>query len=54
MAESGSIVLQDWIRDIPDFPKPGIPFKDITPMLATPARRSVSVRPTNGINIPTP
>ena len=25
---------QDCIRDIPDFPKPGIVFKDITPMLA--------------------
>jgi len=25
---------QDFIRDIPDFPKPGIVFKDITPMLA--------------------
>jgi len=25
---------QDYIRDIPDFPKPGIIFKDITPLLA--------------------
>ncbi|OIO75005.1 MAG: adenine phosphoribosyltransferase [Zetaproteobacteria bacterium CG1_02_53_45] len=25
---------QDFIRDVPDFPKPGILFKDITPMLA--------------------
>lgn len=24
---------RDWIREIPDFPKPGIVFKDITPML---------------------
>ncbi len=24
----------DYIRDIPDFPKPGIVFKDITPLLA--------------------
>lgn len=30
------IVLQDWLRDINDFPKPGILFKDITPMLAHP------------------
>ena len=30
------IVLQDWLRDVPDFPKPGILFKDITPMLAHP------------------
>lgn len=26
--------LKDFIRDIPDFPKPGIVFKDITPLLA--------------------
>ena len=24
------------IRDVPDFPKPGIMFKDITPLLASP------------------
>lgn len=28
--------LADYIRDIPDFPKPGILFKDITPLLAAP------------------
>jgi adenine phosphoribosyltransferase len=27
---------RDWIRDVPDFPKPGILFKDITPLLANP------------------
>ncbi|MCU1448322.1 MAG: adenine phosphoribosyltransferase [Acidimicrobiales bacterium] len=26
--------LKDHIRDIPDFPKPGVVFKDITPLLA--------------------
>jgi adenine phosphoribosyltransferase len=26
--------LRRYIRDIPDFPKPGILFRDITPMLA--------------------
>jgi len=26
--------LKDYIRDIPDFPKPGILFRDITPLLA--------------------
>ena len=26
--------LTDLIRDIPDFPEPGIMFKDITPLLA--------------------
>jgi adenine phosphoribosyltransferase len=29
--------LSKYIRDIPDFPKPGILFKDITPLLAEPA-----------------
>ena len=29
--------LARYIRDIPDFPKPGILFKDITPLLAEPA-----------------
>lgn len=28
--------LKDYIRDIPDFPKPGIMFRDITPLLASP------------------
>src|SRR5436305_2255786 len=28
--------LTSYIRDIPDFPKPGILFKDITPLLAEP------------------
>ena len=32
-----AIDLKDYIRDIPDFPKPGILFKDITPLLASPA-----------------
>jgi len=29
--------LRDYIRDIPDFPKPGIVFKDVTPLLLDPA-----------------
>ncbi|HJT57901.1 MAG TPA: adenine phosphoribosyltransferase [Ktedonobacteraceae bacterium] len=28
-----SIKLEDWIRDIPDFPQKGVLFKDITPLL---------------------
>jgi adenine phosphoribosyltransferase len=28
--------LKQYIRDIPDFPKPGVLFKDITPLLADP------------------
>jgi adenine phosphoribosyltransferase len=28
--------LQTYVRDVPDFPKPGILFKDITPLLRSP------------------
>lgn len=35
--------LRTFIRDIPDFPKPGILFKDITPLLADPAGLALSV-----------
>ena len=31
-----TVNLANYIRDIPDFPKPGILFKDITPLLANP------------------
>ena len=31
------IDLERFLRDVPDFPKPGILFKDITPLLADPA-----------------
>ena len=30
-------LLESRIRDVPDFPKPGIVFKDVTPLLADPA-----------------
>jgi len=32
--EQGFVHWSELIRDVPDFPKPGIIFKDITPMLA--------------------
>ena len=35
--------LASYIRDIPDFPKPGIRFKDITPLLADPAAFRASI-----------
>ena len=37
------IDLRAHIRDIPDFPKPGIVFKDITPLLLDPAALSDAV-----------
>lgn len=36
MSLASSIDLRGHIRDIPDFPKPGIMFRDITPLLANP------------------
>jgi len=48
--------LQRWLRVVPDFPKPGIRFQDITPLLQDPramrragdalAERARSLRPT--------
>jgi adenine phosphoribosyltransferase len=35
--------LASYIRDIPDFPKPGIVFKDITPLLLDPAALDAAV-----------
>jgi adenine phosphoribosyltransferase len=36
--------LKKFIRDIPDFPKPGILFRNITPLLGDPAALRESVR----------
>ncbi len=36
-------LLHQNIRDIPDFPKPGIIFKDITPLLASPEAFRASI-----------
>jgi adenine phosphoribosyltransferase len=35
--------LRRLIRDIPDFPKPGIQFRDITPLLADPSGLALAV-----------
>jgi adenine phosphoribosyltransferase len=35
--------LRDLIRDVPDFPKPGILFKDFTPLLADPKALALAV-----------
>ncbi|MCB1051901.1 MAG: adenine phosphoribosyltransferase [Acidobacteria bacterium] len=37
-------VLKNMIRDIPDFPKPGILFKDITPLLANPQGMRLAIQ----------
>lgn len=36
--------LKSFIRDIPDFPKPGILFRDITPLLASPEALQETIR----------
>ena len=37
MTDSDFARLRTAVRDVPDFPKPGIMFKDITPILSDPA-----------------
>ena len=36
-------MIQSYIRDVPDFPKKGILFKDITPLLQSPAGLDLAV-----------
>jgi adenine phosphoribosyltransferase len=43
MINPGAIRLADYVRDVPDFPKPGILFRDITPLLANPAALRAAV-----------
>jgi adenine phosphoribosyltransferase len=38
------VTLSDFIRPVPDFPKPGILFRDITPLLADPRALAEAVR----------
>ena len=44
MAESTGLDLREFVRSIPDFPKPGILFRDITPLLRSPEALRESVR----------
>jgi adenine phosphoribosyltransferase len=45
MSRSNDLNLADYIRAVPDFPKPGILFRDVTPLLAAPpAFRQAIVR----------
>lgn len=41
--QHGSGWMKDLIRDIPDFPRPGVSFKDITPLLADPKALAATV-----------
>jgi adenine phosphoribosyltransferase len=42
-ADSAADVLRAHIRDVADFPKPGVVFKDITPLLSTPEAFAVVI-----------
>jgi len=44
MSAVAPIDLKQFIRDIPDFPKPGILFRDITPLLASPEAFRETIR----------
>ncbi len=44
MSGPTDLKLTDYIRAIPDFPKPGILFRDITPLLAAPEAFRQAVR----------
>ncbi len=43
MNDSANLDLRNYIRDVPDFPKPGILFRDITPLLQSPAAFADSI-----------
>jgi adenine phosphoribosyltransferase len=43
VTEAQSLDLASLVRDVPDFPKPGIVFKDIMPLLADPEGLRVTV-----------
>ncbi len=43
MSEPAPVDLRAHVRDIPDFPKPGILFKDITPLLLDAAALSTAI-----------
>ncbi|MGQ9505489.1 MAG: adenine phosphoribosyltransferase [Thermogutta sp.] len=44
MSFAAGIDLKEYIRNIPDFPKPGILFRDITPLLASPEAFKATIR----------
>jgi adenine phosphoribosyltransferase len=44
MRETSNPRLADYIGEVPDFPKPGILFRDVTPLLASPAAFAEAIR----------
>lgn len=43
MSRSSAVDLESFIRPVPDFPKPGILFRDITPALADPRALAAAI-----------
>lgn len=44
MSDHPELELRAFVRDIPDFPQPGILFRDITPLLASPTAFRESIQ----------
>lgn len=44
MSDDVAAVVAAHVRDVPDFPEPGVLFKDVMPLLATPEAREQVVR----------
>src|SRR5687767_8089736 len=49
MSELSTMIL-DRIRDVPDYPKPGVLFKDITPLLADPVAMAAVIDELAGLH----
>ena len=46
---TAGLELRDLVRDIPDFPKPGILFRDLTPLMRDPAGWQEVIRRLSGL-----
>jgi adenine phosphoribosyltransferase len=44
MSNLPNLKLEDYVRAIPDFPKPGILFRDITPLLGNPSAFAETIK----------
>ncbi|MDD6792790.1 MAG: adenine phosphoribosyltransferase, partial [Thermobifida fusca] len=43
MSTDVSTLIDRYVRDIPDYPQPGVVFKDITPLLSHPTARRTAI-----------
>ena len=49
MTASDSIDLRHWVREVPDFPKPGILFRDLSPLMRSPDGWAEAMRRMAGV-----